>query len=240
MGFKNLPKEFFGNNYEKAKRNYELAVSREKFKFQEKNPYANLNDFIFDADVARNGDVVGTSVKYKKDKSFPDIRGYIFKKYFVDALYWKPRIWGPDGSVQKFVLNLDSFPYDVLKFKIYVTQEENFLSHFEKLDTTWQGTEKDITKVAVKKDDPYFCSLLAVCIVSHVGGISRKHLRENDATPKIVTSIARFAVYYHLKRFLKNPEKMGPYVTEDLKELVKNNLRVKKIWKRINDVAYVM
>ena len=49
MGFKNLPKEFFGNDYEKAKRNYELVTSREKIKFQQKYPYANVEDFFFDA-----------------------------------------------------------------------------------------------------------------------------------------------------------------------------------------------
>ena len=147
-------------------------------------------------------------------------------------MYWQPRNWGPEGTMQKFVLNLDSFPYNILKFKIYVTDNENFFRNFEKLETNWQGTEKDITKVSVKEDDPYFCSLLAACVISHVGRISRKHLRENENVSKIVTSIARFAVYYHLKRFLKNPERLGSYITEDLRELVKNNLRVRKIWKR--------
>ena len=35
-----------------------------------------------------------------------------------------------------------------------------------------------------------------------------------------------------MKRFLKDPSKLSPYLTEDLRELVKNNLRVRKIWKR--------
>ena len=139
MGFKNLPKEFFGVNYEKAKRNYELAVSREKLNFQRKYPNANIENFIFDADLARNGDVVGTSVKYKKVRSLHDITGYIFKKYYAGTLYWQPRVWGPDGSVQKFVINSNSFPYDVTKFKIFVNKQENFLSNFEKLETSWKG-----------------------------------------------------------------------------------------------------
>ena len=74
--------------------------------------------------------------------------------------------------------------------------------------------------------------MLSACVISHVGGISRKHLEESETVPKIVTSIARYCVYYHLKRFLKDPSKLGPYLTEDLKGLVKNNLRVRKIWKR--------
>ena len=57
-------------------------------------------------------------------------------------------------------------------------------------------------------------------------------MRESRDTPKIVTSIARFAVYYHLKRFLKDSGTISSYLTEDLRELVKNNLRVRKIWKR--------
>ena len=233
MGFKNLPKEFFGNHYEKAKRNYELVTSREKIKFLQKYPYADVNDFTFDADIARNGDVVGTSVKYKKIRSLPDITGYIFKKNYENVLYWQPRIWGPEGTVQKFVTNTNSFPYDnVTKFKIYVTENNSFPSNFENLNIEWKGTEKDVRKVSVNENDPYFCSLLSACVISHVGGISRKHLVENENTPKIVTSIARYCVYYHLKRFLKDPSKLGPYLTEDLKSLVKNNLRVRKIWKR--------
>ena len=234
MGFKNLPKDFFGSNYEEAKRNYELAISREKLKFQKKYPSANLKDFIFDADLARNGDVVGTSVKYKKDRSLPDIKGYIFKKYYEDTLYWQPRLRGPDGTIQKFaiVLNTNPLPYDVTKFKIFVNQEESFLSNFKNLETSWKGTEKDITKVAVKKEDPYFTFLLAACIISHVGGISRKHLIESNETPKIITSIARYYVYYHMKRFLEDPRKMDSYITEDLRNLIKNNLQVRKIWKR--------
>ena len=183
-------------------------------------------------DVARNGDVVGTSTKYKKVKSLPDITGYIFKKYYANALYWQPRIWGPEGTIQNFISNLNPLPYNVTKFKIFVNREENFLSNFENLEITWQGTEKDITKVAVKKDDPYFPSLLAACIMSHVGGISRKHLVENENTPKIVTSIARYYVHYHLKRFLEDPRKMDSYITNKTKELIENNLQIKKISKR--------
>ena len=194
-------KEFFGNNYKKAKRNYELTVSREKLRFQRKYPYANVDDFIFHADIARNGDVVGVSTKYKKDKS-----DYIFKLRHENELYWKPRIWGPDETVQKFVVNTTPFPYNVTKFKVFVSEaseaNENesyrFLSNFEKLETSWTGTEKNITKVSVNQNDPYFASLLAATILSHFGVLSRKHLIESNETPKIITSIAKYYVYYHL------------------------------------------
>ena len=235
MGFTELPKEFFGNHYERARRNYELATAREKINFQQKYPYANVDDFFFDADIARNGDVVGTAVKYRKVRSLPDITGYIFRKNYEDALYWQPRIWGPEGTVQKFVANTSPFPYAVTKFGIYVTEgtrDEYFPSNFQDLDIAWKGAEKDIRKASVDENDPYFCSLLSACVISHVGGISRKHLQEDASTPKIVTSIARYCVYYHLGRFLKDPSKLGPYLTEDLRDLVKSNLRVRKVWER--------
>ena len=199
MGFKNLPEEFFGNHYERAKRNYELATSREKINFQQKYPYANVEDFIFDADIARDGDVVNVSVKYRKDRSLPNIAGYIFKKNYEDVLYWQPRIWGPEGTIQKFISNTNPFQYNVTKFKKYVTKDEYFPSNFQDLNITWKGTEKDVRKVSVDEEDPYFCSLLSAIVISHVGGVSRKHLQENANTPKIVTSIARYCVYCHLK-----------------------------------------
>ena len=69
--------------------------------------------------------------------------------------------------------------------------------------------------------------LLAACIISHVGGISRKHLTGDN---KVITSIARYYIYYHMKRFTDDLRKMSPYITDDLKELVKNNLQTKTTW----------
>ena len=134
--------------------------------------------------------------------------------------------------MQPFVLNANPLPYDVRKFKIYVNEKEGFLSNFEALETSWRGTAKDITKVAVDKKDPYFASLLAACIITHVGGISRKHLVESEEVPMVVTSIARYYVYYHMKRFLEVPRKMNSYITDEMKELVKANQQTKTLWKR--------
>ena len=69
-----------------------------------------------------------------------------------------------------------------------MNEKEGFRCNFEALETFWKGTAKDITKVAVDKDDPYFASLLAACIISHVGGISRKHLVGSEGIPKVVVS----------------------------------------------------
>ena len=98
-----------------------------------------------------------------------------------------------------------------------MNEEESFLSNFEPLKTSWKGTTKDITKAAVDEDDPYFASLLAACIISHVGGISRKHLVETEGTPKPVTSMARYLVYYSMKRFTEDPRKIASYITSEIK-----------------------
>ena len=47
-----------------------------------------------------------------------------------------------------------------------------------------------------------------------------------------MTSIARYYVYYHMKRFTEDPRKMTPYITDNMKELVKVNLRTKSVWTR--------
>ena len=234
MGFEKFSKSYFGSNYEKARRNYEAGISREKLSFQRKYPSANVKNFVFDADLSKTGNLVRTFTKYKdKEGIFNEITGYLFKKFYADKLHWQPRIWGPDGTVAlRFVSNTNPLPYDVRKFKIYVNEKKSFPSNFEALETSWTGTAKDITKVAVDKEDPYFASLLAACIISHVGGISRKHLVESEKIPKVVTSIARYYVYYHLKRFLEDPRKMNSYITSEMKELVKANLQTRKIWKR--------
>ena len=233
MGFEKFSKEYFGTNYEKAKRNYEAATLREKLNFQRNYSSANLENFLFDADISKTGDVIRTMTRFKGDESLPEITSYFFKTYYSDFLYWQPRLWGPSGTVQKFTSNFNSLPYDsLLAFRIYVDEKQSFLSNFENLNTSWKGTENDITKVAVKEDDPYFCSLLSACVLSHVGGLSRKHFVENEKIPKIITSIARFALYYHMKRFLKDSRKLSSYLTEDLKDFVKSNLQVKKTWQR--------
>ena len=95
------------------------------------------------------------------------------------------------------------------------------------MTTPWNGTGNDITKTAVDKDDPYFASLLSAYIISHVGGLSRKHLTGDN---NVVTSIARYCIYYHMKRFTETPEKISPYITHDIQKIIQKNIPHKRIW----------
>ena len=47
---------------------------------------------------------------------------------------------------------------------------------------------------------------------------------------KLITSIARHYIYYHMKRFTEDSKKMNSYITSDVIELVKTNLPTKTAW----------
>ena len=147
MSFEKFSRSYFGSNYEKAKKNFELA-KRERFKFKKKCPSADISKFVFDADLSKKGDLLTTATKYRNDNGeLFDITGYLFKKNYLDTLHWTPRIWDVGGTVQPFVLAPNSLPYNVRKFTIYVNGRVGFLSNFEALKTSWEGTANDITKV---------------------------------------------------------------------------------------------
>ena len=88
MPFEKFSKSYFGSNYEKARRNYESAVDREKSKFKREYPDADVNDFLFDADLNASGDVVRSFTRYvNEDGELFEITGYLFGKLYSDALY---------------------------------------------------------------------------------------------------------------------------------------------------------
>ena len=57
-----------------------------------------------------------------------------------------------------------------------------------------------------------------------MGGISRKHLTGNN---KVITSIARYYIYYHMKRFMEDSRKMNMYITSDIKSSSRPTYRLK-------------
>ena len=142
----------------------------------------------------------------------------MFKNKYADALYWGPgKLWQPNDTMQSFELGDGTIPFNITTFPIYVTNTLSFQSNFEELKTALANTQKakDITKVKVDKDDPYFASLMAAYIISHKGGFSLEHFKENPKVPNIITSIARSYLYYHMKRFLRDPNKMSRFITND-------------------------
>lgn len=146
------------------------------------------------------------------------LRPILFKEKYLDELYWTPRMWGPQGTVNDIHLTSGSLPYDVDKFDIYVNDDQYFTSNFDPLDTAWKNktNSKDITKVVFGNTDPYFCSFLAAYVISYKTGIS--------------TSIARYYVYFHMKKIPRDPDRLSLYVTKGIVALVKKNIPTKKTW----------
>ena len=61
--------------------------------FKKKYPSANLKNFVFDADLTKDGNLIKTFTKYKDEEGVSyEISGYLFKKFYKDKLYWQPRI----------------------------------------------------------------------------------------------------------------------------------------------------
>ena len=137
MSFGKFSKSYFGSNYEKARKNFEL---RERLEFKRKYPCADISKFVFDADLSKTGDLLTTTTKYRNDNGeLFYIKGYLFKKNYLDTLHWVPRIWDVGGTVHPFVLAPNTLPYDVKKFTIYVNERVGFWSNFEALSTLWEG-----------------------------------------------------------------------------------------------------
>ena len=211
-------RQYYGDNYNKALRKMKNTKKRLKRQFVQKYPNAHLDRFSFNVVFPKTGDVTETSMSFKvREGQYLDITTDDFKKLYSGELHWLPKIWDTSGTVQPFALSLSSLSYNYRKFTIYVNAKDGFSSNFETLETSWKSDANDITKMAVDKDDPYFASLLAAYIISHVGGISRKRLTGDN---NVITSITRYYAHYHMKRFTENPQKMSSDITNDIKKLI--------------------
>ena len=188
-----------------------------------------MDRFRFNVVLSKTGDVTGASVSFKvRDDQFLEITTDDFKTlYSGELLTLVTENMGHEryGSTVRLIVIVVTYNYR--EFTIYVNAKSGFNSHFKSLTTSWEGTANDITKITVDKDDPYFASLLAAYIISHLGGLSRKHLTGDN---NVVTSIARYCIYYHMKRFTGTPGKMSPYITQDIQKIIQKNIPHKRIW----------
>ena len=114
-------------------------------------------------------DLTGRTWKYSWD-----VTSDFFKYKYSGALYWGPsKIWDPASSSKSFEIGKGELPFRLNHFRIFVNGDQSFLFATEALDTKWTNSSnvKDITKVKVDKEDPYFASLMAAFIISQKSGI---------------------------------------------------------------------
>jgi hypothetical protein len=67
------------------------------------------------------------------------------------------------------------------------------------------------------ENEPYFTLICSAYIATFLCGMSLKNLQWNDHTPKQITSIARYYLYYTMRKFIKNPELMKAYDVSGMK-----------------------
>ncbi len=137
-------------------------------------------------------------------------------------------IWSADGTIQTYDINHETTTnMDINKIKIYVTDDKWFLSDLSPYTVT-------NTLSTDYKKNPFLASLLAAYVTTYVCGISVKHFEYNDHTPSIITSMARYHLYYHMSRFLRDPSKLERYMSHII-PFVRKHTPYVKVWE---DVFY--
>ena len=232
-------KKRFGKNLEKAKRNYEKELKRVKDDFQKKYPFATISNFRFYIHITNSGEVGSyplTYIYYIEGRYNWRLGSVAFNNFFTSLLYWGPtKIWDPTSeTIDFFFVNHGiKFPFDPNHFRIFVNGEQSFSFQTNPLDTKFANLKRarDIRTLDLDKDDPYFASLMAAYVISQKTGVCTRHLTESRDAHKIVTSIFRFYVWYHMSRFLRFPEKMEKYLTKRNLDF-KNNIPLMKTWEK--------
>ena len=214
-------RQYYGENYDKALENLRSTKKGLRDDFLRKYPNANMEMFSFNVILSKSGDVTRTSVSFKvRDGQFLDITTNAFKELYSGELYWSPRIWGTTGTVQPFAKNSSSV--NVNSFKIYATDDLFFDANLPELEIENNESSNDY------KDNSYLAALFAAYIATYSCGISEEHF--NYDGPKIISSIARYHLYFHMRRFMRQPRKMSKYITQEIETTVLNNKPVVCKW----------
>ena len=196
--------------------------------FFKKYPDADPNRFVF------KNEKVWFKINPDNEYRLADIEYRVFydspewTKYLTS---YKDRgfgIWSADGTIQTYDINHETTTnMDINKIKIYVTDDKWFLSDLSPYTVT-------NTLSTDYKKNPFLASLLAAYVTTYVCGISVKHFEYNDHTPSIITSMARYHLYYHMSRFLRDPSKLERYMSHII-PFVRKHTPYVKVWE---DVFY--
>jgi hypothetical protein len=106
-------------------------------------------------------------------------------------------------------------------FKVYVSDTDYFYSKFDPIkfydwknkavlyennrgtDALPSDVESDIRTVSMDfVNEPYFTQICSTYIATFLSGISVRNLEWNDNVPKQITSIARYHLYYTMRKFI--------------------------------------
>ena len=237
-------KKWLGYNWAKAKKSHDEVKNKALKDFKNRYPYADPKEFEFWIDIdPSTGQATLNSINYIGDgegnlwnlnrtqKSYSySLDSNTFKYKYTSVLFWGPEsgVFQPTSKdPEELKLSEGNLGFDETKFKLYVTKVSYFTTNFPALKTAWKGKENDITKAKV---DPYFASLCAAYVPFHKSGICTEHFRMQDGVHPVVTSIFRFYVYYHMRRFLRQPKLLNAYLDANDLKMVKSHIPTKEVW----------
>ena len=197
----------------KVLKNLKIGQANAKRKFLEKYPDADVSKFKFEVKLTEEGDIDSYETYFKlTEKDSFDITSDTFlnnkkwTKYLTSNKDKGFGIWFADGTVQPYDINHETTTsMDINKIKIYVTDDKWFVSDLSPYTIT-NTLSPDYMK------NPFLASLLVAYVTTYVCGMSVKHFEYNNHTPGIITSMARYHLYYHMSRFLRNPGDLERYM----------------------------
>ena len=131
-----------------------------------------------------------------------------------------PKIWNINGTVQEF--SASKKITEVEKFDVYVNLHQHFPSDFPKFNI------KNVQEKFFTMDNPYYVACCAAYICTYLCGISYEQF-EDDTSP-LISCIGRYHLYYHMKRFLRSPEKLKTHMTDKQFEFVQKHIPVEYKW----------
>ena len=131
-----------------------------------------------------------------------------------------PQLWNINGTVQEFTPSKKTT--QVEKFDVYVNLHQHFPSDFPKLNI------KNVQEKFFTMDNPYYVACCAAYLSSYLCGISYQQF-EDDTSP-LISCISRYHLYYHMKRFLRSPEKLKTHMTDKHFEFVQKHIPVEYKW----------
>ena len=98
-----------------------------------------------------------------------------------------------DKYPDHYILN-----YDIENFRIYINNQEYFLSKLPKLNIT-----TNYNKAEWDDNESYYQVCFAVYCASYCCGVSIQHLTPSSEVHPIITSLMRFHLYFTVRRLIK-------------------------------------
>ena len=157
-----------------------------------------------------------------------------FKYHYLSAHFGPTVIWNPGGEEQPFQRSEATLPFDPFKFKAFVSEDQSFATNFSRISSNWVNSEesKNILKARFDTSDPYFNSLASTYVLSTLSGVCKKHFKNQEGVPPIITSILCYFLYYHMACFSCDPSRLDTWLEDENYEKIQSLVPTKAVWEQ--------